>query len=704
MELRAFAERVLHGSTLEDKLSDPGELTDAHPGAAIAVPEAPGRPASLRFKTARSGRQEHPSDARLSDPTERGRLLHFFANHELLATELMALVLLRFPEAPADFRRGVARTLRDEQRHTRIYLERMAACGVGFGDLPVSGYFWRAVAPMEHPLDYVSRLSLTFEQANLDFAQHFSQRFAAVGDAETASILDGIYRDEIGHVAYGLKWFRRWKQPGDSDWEAFCRQLQFPLSPSRAKGFSVNIAGRRAAGLDPDFIQRLQLHAQSKGRAPVVGWFNPFAEGHLAHGPHFTPVRAQAELAADLETLPAFVLRQDDVVLVREAPSDAWRADLQQVGVPLPEWVVLPTGPSGPGAVLAGRKLRSLRPWAWGPDSLRMLGTLIPQISDGGPPAVVHEEGQLAELYSKVWSAQQLRDFLNARPGEPWLCPVPVVGVPAHSVTEALDAVARIRSTGHHRVVVKEALGLAGHNALRLWEPEILPTQVRWLERVTAGGRAVVVEPWLERMADFSLQLEIEERGPAWKGVTVLETDHRGQYLANRVQQPLGQLPAALAGPLRANGATDPILRDFLREIVATFGGLLHTAGFRGPAGIDALIYRDATGQAVLKPVVEINPRHTMGRVALELMRHVCPGSTGRFEIRRIPRKTNDQSAAGESLADELRALHPREMAGEPTARIRQGVVFLNDPSRARTVLATFTVQPPGHPPAHLLV
>ena len=56
-----------------------------------------------------------------------GRLLHFFANHELLATELMALVLLKFPDAPAAFRKGVLETLKDEQEHTRLYIERMKA-------------------------------------------------------------------------------------------------------------------------------------------------------------------------------------------------------------------------------------------------------------------------------------------------------------------------------------------------------------------------------------------------------------------------------------------------------------------------------------------------------------------------------------------------------------------------------------------------
>ena len=234
MELRELAERVLFATTLEEKLQCPAVVTDEHPGAALAAPAMPGRPPELTFKPAGAAKAEFPGLHRLDDERERGRLLHFFANHELLATELMALVLLRFPDAPAAFRRGVLQTLRDEQEHTRLYLARMQACGIAFGELPVSGYFWRAVSGMSSPMEYVAGLSLTFEQANLDFARHFARSFAAVGDAETAKLLDQIYRDEIGHVAYGLKWFRRWKQAGQSDWDAFCQQLKFPLSPQRA--------------------------------------------------------------------------------------------------------------------------------------------------------------------------------------------------------------------------------------------------------------------------------------------------------------------------------------------------------------------------------------------------------------------------------------------------------------------------------------
>ena len=136
---------------------------------------------------------------------ERGVMLHFLANHELLAAELMALVLLRFPNAPKEYRAGVYEAMREEQAHALMYVRRMKECGIAFGELPVNDHFWKLVAPMETPLDFVTRLNLTFEQANLDFSKHYAGLFRQVGDTATAAVLEKIHLDEIGHVGHGLK-------------------------------------------------------------------------------------------------------------------------------------------------------------------------------------------------------------------------------------------------------------------------------------------------------------------------------------------------------------------------------------------------------------------------------------------------------------------------------------------------------------------
>jgi hypothetical protein len=55
--------------------------------------------------------------------------------------------------------------------------------------------------------------------------------------------------------------------------------------------------------------------------------------------------------------------------------------------------------------------------------------------------------------------------------------------------------------------------------------------------------------------------------------------------------------------------------------------------GYEGPIGIDAYVHRTAEGRLVLRPICEVNPRHTMGLVALELKRRIAPGRDLAFSI-----------------------------------------------------------------------
>jgi len=721
MELRKFAENVLFATSLDAKLAPPPPgVTDLSPGPERPSPSAPGRPSELLFKESTTPKTRFPSLQQLDQIQERGRLLHFFANHELLAVELMALVLLRFPDAPPAFRRGVFQTLQDEQEHTRLYIDRMRACGMTFGELPVSGFFWRAVSGMQSPVDYVAGLSLTFEQANLDFARHFATGFRTVGDAESASLLDRIYHDEIAHVAYGLKWFRRWKNPGQSDWDAFCNHLKFPLSPQRAKGFSVNVQGRLAAGFEPDFIAQLEVFSQSKGRTPTVFLFNPFAEGYLASGSAFNPVKHQAALARDLAHLPMFLGHPDDVVLVPRRPRIEFLASLNQAGLGIPEFVPLDT----PGAIeaLSRRKLSALRPWAWSPDSVERLAPLQSAVTDESFRLSLAQLANpvLADLYSKAWSAAFLRDFLQCRVPEstattstagappashrtmnqgaapPWLCSSEVVGVAVLSVDAALEAVAQVRARGHHRVVIKESLGLAGSNAIRLWEPEILESQRQWMANRLRKGHPLVVEPWLEREFDFSIQLERHTTGLQILGYTALVNDARGQFIANwaapdHALRPPSRVIELLRDPTRTVDLPLELHRCFA-DLVAALDLRLASFGYVGPLGIDAFVYRLPDGSRRLKPVVEINPRHTMGRLNLELMRHVQAGSYGSFRILNRAQLEAQGFADFPAYAAVLAQRHPLQFDGHPKPRLREGALCLSDPATAESCLAILHV------------
>ena len=158
--INSVAERVLFTESLEEKLKlGPLRGEDLKLGEAIKTPNFPCRNDSLKV-SANGLRADFPGITRIENEKDRGKMLHFLANHELLAAELMALALLKFPNAPKEYRLGLYDAMREEQIHTRLYIKRMKECNVTLGEFPLNDFFWRITASVETELDFISRMNL----------------------------------------------------------------------------------------------------------------------------------------------------------------------------------------------------------------------------------------------------------------------------------------------------------------------------------------------------------------------------------------------------------------------------------------------------------------------------------------------------------------------------------------------------------------
>ena len=257
MEIRDFAERVLFSDSIEEKLLPPGaHLTDNHPGPVQRVIE-PTRPDNLLFAPPKAA-PSMPKPAGFLQERRKAVAHHIMANHELQALEVMAWALLAFPDAPPELRAGMIPIMLDEQRHTRMHAERAMKLGVEFGDLPVNCYIWKKAMSFENILQYLCGLALVFEGANLDLAPEFAEQFEQAGDKRSAALMRVIYRDEIGHVGFGVEWLRKLKPKDQSEWETWTENLHWPLRPSKARSETFQREARKEAGMTDEFIDNIE--------------------------------------------------------------------------------------------------------------------------------------------------------------------------------------------------------------------------------------------------------------------------------------------------------------------------------------------------------------------------------------------------------------------------------------------------------------
>lgn len=249
-----YAQRILLGETLEDKYcAIPVEWTA---WKEFELPKLPGRTGRLTLSETKS---KFPKATRLNETDKKAMALHSFANHELLAIEMMASAILIYPHVTDEdvrFKKGIVTALKDEQKHLNLYIKRMNELGYEFGDFSLNDFFWRQMGNLKTAPQYTAMMALTFEAANLDFAQFYAKIFRSFGDTTTAEILETVLEDEISHVAFGSHWMKKWREDKKL-WDYYLSCLPGLITPSRSKGIDFDPAIHAKAMNDDEFISSL---------------------------------------------------------------------------------------------------------------------------------------------------------------------------------------------------------------------------------------------------------------------------------------------------------------------------------------------------------------------------------------------------------------------------------------------------------------
>jgi len=272
-DIRDACLRILESGDLASKLEPPRQpdgrlLEPGRAGPALHF-ERPAREPGLGMH---AGSEKLPQPRALADPGARASCLARFAHHELMAVELFAWALLRWPELPAAMQRDLLGALAEEQIHCRLYLDRLAAHGGDFMRDGHSDYFWRQVphihASPHGPRAFLAAMGLTLEQANLDFSLIYRDGFREAGDEASARVCQRVHDDEIRHVAIAARWLEALSPDRTGDpVAAYEAAVPFPLAANRAKGRRFDVPARRKAGLSDAFIEHVRRARSSQERA-----------------------------------------------------------------------------------------------------------------------------------------------------------------------------------------------------------------------------------------------------------------------------------------------------------------------------------------------------------------------------------------------------------------------------------------------------
>lgn len=329
--------------------------------------------------------------------------------------------------------------------------------------------------------------------------------------------------------------------------------------------------------------------------------FNPTCEMEVANGEvSYTPPAHLLRMTEDLEVLPACYAEEDDVVLVRKKPTQELIARWQAAGFYFSNFKLLSENNSDYQA----------QPWGWSPSVARQLAHLGAQWNHG-----------LSRFFHRSFAA----DVLQALMHRPLLRIVSENDLPIQ-VERMSDVENLLAQRG--KVVIKAPLSSSGRGIQILRNHHLDINIYNKTKSIIKQQGVVMVEPLLDKLADFAYEFYIKDGQLSFVAYSSFVVNDKGQYDYHRFPFSPDLFPEE-ARHLWDCGVINSAKEELINVLQESGLCQLYT----GYLGVDAMIFKNADGEILLQPCVEINLRYNMGIVALHLEKHIAEGSTAVFRI-----------------------------------------------------------------------
>jgi len=226
-------------------------------------------------------RPSRPTQPELLDPRDvpkrkpgspQGRiaLLHAVAHIELNAVDLHWDIIARFGDVPMPlgYYDDWVKAADEESKHFNLMCDCLESLGSHYGALPAHAGMWRAAEDTAG--DLLGRLAvvpMVLEARGLDVTPGMIDLFKQAKIPQAIDALEVIYAEEVGHVAYGSKWFHFLCGRDNLDPKEVFHDLVRTYFHSTLRP-PFNEEKRAEAGIPPDFYWPLAEQTPTKPRQP----------------------------------------------------------------------------------------------------------------------------------------------------------------------------------------------------------------------------------------------------------------------------------------------------------------------------------------------------------------------------------------------------------------------------------------------------
>ena len=361
---------------------------------------------------------------------------------------------------------------------------------------------------------------------------------------------------------------------------------------------------------------------------PKIYLFNPTCDYAIANqNANWQPNKILQKMETDLSALPLFFGSKNDVVLIDKEPSPAFVASLKQLEIDIPNLVLKNNFLQNLHFINLPKN--KLLPWGWSPAAHKILSPLKALCSaEFQQSPVFNWKPEHREITSRKFALSILKQLQSTLKADFIL---PAGQTPVICTTQN-DFEIAIKQWG--KVMIKAPWSSSGRGLQPITKT---PVHAKVWEKVMGIVKEqgfAVAEPLLNKVFDLALLFEIEKGKVETLGTSYFYTNNKGQYEGNF----LNGLPSSIKHQIVdfadfvVGEISQPIIKVIESSKMATF--------YEGVFGVDTLIYFDENDVLKINPCLEINVRHTMGLLALQLEKLISKNKKGVFSIFYQPGKS----------------------------------------------------------------
>ena len=352
---------------------------------------------------------------------------------------------------------------------------------------------------------------------------------------------------------------------------------------------------------------------------PDIYLFNPTCEYAIANkNENWQPKQLLQKMEYDLSVLPLFFAKKNDFVLVDNIPSLEFIELLEQLNIEIPNLILKNEAVNNQQFINLPKN--KLLPWGWSPAAHKLLFPFKESCSfEFQQSPVFNWTPEHREITSRKFAAE-IFNQLQSKISADYILPVEFA--PKICITQ-IDFEKAIQQWG--KIMVKAPWSSSGRGLQPITKTPVHPKVWEKVMGIVKEQGYAIAEPYLNKVLDVAFLFELKKGKVDFPGISNFHTNKKGQYEGNW----LNGLPLYLEK--RVLEFADFVIREIRQPLINSIENSEMAIFYEGVFGVDTLIYTDEMGKLRVNPCLEINVRHTMGLLSLQLEKLLQPGKKGMF-------------------------------------------------------------------------